>query len=36
VESINSAVHLKVRAQAAGLNKSEESARAWIPRHGAM
>ena len=36
VESINSAVHLKVTAQTAGLNKSEDSARAWIPRQGAM
>jgi sporulation protein YlmC with PRC-barrel domain len=36
VESINSAVHLKTGAGKLGLHKSEDSARAWIPRHGAM
>lgn len=36
VESIRSAVHLKVRAESVGLNKAEDAARSWIPRVGAM
>jgi sporulation protein YlmC with PRC-barrel domain len=36
VASINSAVHLKVKAERLGLHKSETEARQWIPRVGAM
>jgi sporulation protein YlmC with PRC-barrel domain len=36
VASINSAVHLKVKAERLGLHKSENEARQWIPRVGAM
>jgi sporulation protein YlmC with PRC-barrel domain len=36
VESINSAVHLKVKAEALGLHKSEKAAEQWIPHVGAM
>lgn len=36
VASINSAVHLKVRADSLELHQSENQARAWIPRMGAM
>jgi sporulation protein YlmC with PRC-barrel domain len=36
VASINSAVHLKRSAETLGLHRSEDAARAWIPRVGAM
>jgi sporulation protein YlmC with PRC-barrel domain len=36
VASINSAVHLKRKAATLGLHRSEDAARAWIPRAGAM
>jgi sporulation protein YlmC with PRC-barrel domain len=36
VESINSAVHLKVKAEALGLHQSEKAAGEWIPHVGAM
>jgi sporulation protein YlmC with PRC-barrel domain len=36
VASIDSAVHLKVKAERLGLHKSESAARQWIPRVGAM
>jgi sporulation protein YlmC with PRC-barrel domain len=36
VESIRSAVHLKVRAESVGLNKTEDAARRWVPHVGAM
>lgn len=36
VASINSAVKLKRTAESLGLDKSEDAARAWIPRVGAM
>lgn len=36
IESIRSAVHLKVRAESVGLNKTEDAARALIPHVGAM
>lgn len=36
VASVNSAVHLKVNAERLGLDKSENAARTWIPRVGAM
>jgi sporulation protein YlmC with PRC-barrel domain len=36
VGAIDSAVHLTGSADRAGLHKSEDSARAWIPRKGAM
>jgi len=36
VASINSAVHLKVTADSLKLHQSENKARAWIPRMGAM
>jgi len=34
--SIDSAVHLKGSADRLGLHRSEDAARAWIPRKGAM
>jgi sporulation protein YlmC with PRC-barrel domain len=36
VGSIDSAVHLRGSADALGLHRSEDAARAWIPRKGAM
>jgi len=36
IESINSAVHLKTIGEKAGLQKSENAVRAYIPRVGAM
>jgi sporulation protein YlmC with PRC-barrel domain len=36
VAAIDSAVHLKGSADRLGLHKSEDAARAWIPRKGAM
>jgi sporulation protein YlmC with PRC-barrel domain len=36
VASINSAVHLKVKAERLGLHKSENAVRPWIPHAGAM
>jgi sporulation protein YlmC with PRC-barrel domain len=36
VASIDSAVHLKVKADALGLHKSEKAAGEWIPHVGAM
>jgi sporulation protein YlmC with PRC-barrel domain len=36
VETIDSAVQLKTRAETLGLHKSEDAAAAWIPRKGAM
>jgi sporulation protein YlmC with PRC-barrel domain len=36
VASINSTVHLKASAEKLGLHKSEDLARRWIPRVGAM
>lgn len=36
VASINSAVKLKQKAEGLGLHKSEDAARQWIPRVGAM
>jgi sporulation protein YlmC with PRC-barrel domain len=36
VDSIDSAVHLKTTAESLGLHQSENAARAWIPRRGAM
>ena len=36
VRGIDSAVHLKGSADRLGLHRSEDSARAWIPRKGAL
>jgi len=36
VDSINSSVHLNVTANAAGLHRTEDQVRAWIPRKGAL
>jgi sporulation protein YlmC with PRC-barrel domain len=36
IASINSAVQLKRSADDLGLHRTENQARAWIPRHGAM
>ena len=36
VESIKSFVQLKATANALGLHRSENRARGWIPKHGAM
>ena len=36
VDSIVSAVRLKCRAEEIGLHRTEDKARAWIPRWGAM
>jgi len=36
VKSIKSFVQLKATAKELGLHMSEERARAWIPRHGAL
>jgi sporulation protein YlmC with PRC-barrel domain len=36
VASIDSAVHLKLKADALGLHKSEKTAEKWIPHAGAM
>jgi sporulation protein YlmC with PRC-barrel domain len=36
VKSIDSAVHLNGTGDSAGLHKSEDRARRWIPRAGAM
>jgi sporulation protein YlmC with PRC-barrel domain len=36
VESIRSAVHLKLPAESVGLNKTEDAARSLIPHVGAM
>ena len=36
VESIKSFVQLKTTANALGLHRSENRARRWIPKHGAM
>lgn len=36
VESIKSFVQLKTTANALGLHRSENRARGWIPKHGAM
>jgi sporulation protein YlmC with PRC-barrel domain len=36
VAAIDSAVHLTSSAEKLGLHRSEDSARAWVPRKGAM
>lgn len=36
IKTIDSLVHLKITADAAGLHRSENAARAWIPQAGAM